>query len=343
MNKLVSIIIPVYNVESYLSESLSSAVNQTYKNLEIICVDDGSTDSSPKILAEYAEKDERIRILEKENGGLSSARNAGLDASGGEYVYYFDSDDWIRADAIERCVEESERGKLDVIFFDAESVFENESIKEQMPYYIGYYTRKELYSEVSGGADMFCRMVPVEDYKPSACLQFARRSFLIKNKLKFVEGLLFEDNIYTFKLMLLAERAKHIPENLYFRRIRANSITASEIKASEIYSLYQTLKEMQKILLLYGTAPETQAIGTLHIRNHQKYAAIKISQAEEEQRQAVRDMLDSDDALKYCLSVESIADEITDKKKLAKELEMAKEELEGTRRSGRGLKWLKSR
>jgi glycosyltransferase involved in cell wall biosynthesis len=109
MNDLISIIVPVYNMEGYLDRCMSSILNQTYKNLEIILVDDGSTDSSPKICDDYALKDNRIKVVHKENGGLSDARNAGLKIATGDYIGYVDSDDWIENDMYERmynaCVE----------------------------------------------------------------------------------------------------------------------------------------------------------------------------------------------------------------------------------------------
>ena len=88
----ISVIIPVYNVEKYLAECLTSVVNQTFKDIEIICVNDGSTDNSPKILKEFAQKDSRIKIINQENQGLSAARNTGLDVATGEYVSFIDSD-----------------------------------------------------------------------------------------------------------------------------------------------------------------------------------------------------------------------------------------------------------
>ena len=100
-NPLISVIIPVYNSERYLRRCVDSVIGQTYEYLEIILVDNGSTDSSGALLAEYAAKDPRMRVVEKENGGLSSARNAGLDAFRGEWVTFVDSDDWIPPYAVE--------------------------------------------------------------------------------------------------------------------------------------------------------------------------------------------------------------------------------------------------
>ena len=97
----ISVIVPVYNVEQYLPQCLDSIINQTYKNLEIICVDDGSPDNSGKILDEYAKKDKRIKVIHQENQGVSVARNTGLDNATGKYIGFVDPDDWIEADYYE--------------------------------------------------------------------------------------------------------------------------------------------------------------------------------------------------------------------------------------------------
>lgn len=95
MNPLISVIVPIYNVEKYLARCVDSIVNQTYKNLEIILVDDGSPDRCPQMCDDYAEKDSRIKVVHKKNGGLSDARNAGMAVATGEYISFIDSDDWI--------------------------------------------------------------------------------------------------------------------------------------------------------------------------------------------------------------------------------------------------------
>ena len=102
---LISVIVPVYNVEQYLDRCVCSILNQTYQNLEIILVDDGATDSSGRMCDEYAKRDERIKVVHKQNGGLSDARNAGLAAATGEYIGYVDSDDWIEPDMYEKMYE----------------------------------------------------------------------------------------------------------------------------------------------------------------------------------------------------------------------------------------------
>ena len=106
---LISVIIPVYNVQDYLARCLDSILAQTYQNLEIILVNDGSKDNSGAICDEYAARDDRVQVIHKENGGLSTARNAGLDLAAGEYLSFIDSDDWIASDAYEHLMNLVER------------------------------------------------------------------------------------------------------------------------------------------------------------------------------------------------------------------------------------------
>lgn len=115
MDSKVSIIIPIYNVEKYIQRCINSAMNQTYENVEIILVNDGSPDQSPKICDQYSLRDKRIRVIHKENGGLSDARNFGLDVCTGEYIMFVDGDDYIESTLVEKAVEEIEKNQSDIV------------------------------------------------------------------------------------------------------------------------------------------------------------------------------------------------------------------------------------
>ena len=146
---LISVIIPVYNVERYLAQCLDSVINQTYSNLEIICVNDGTRDSSREILEQYAQTDKRVVVIDQENRGLSGARNTGLKHVHGKYIMFVDSDDWIELDTCEKTVKAAEKYDVDLVmwsyvrefeheskekymFWDDESVFETEEVKNQL-------------------------------------------------------------------------------------------------------------------------------------------------------------------------------------------------------------------
>ena len=128
MEKKVSVILPIYNVEEFLPKSIESVMNQTYRNLEIVLVDDGSTDSCSKICDDYAQKDKRIKVIHKKNGGLSSARNAGINMASGEFIYFLDSDDYIETNLVEMCVGVIQATMCDVVVFN--HAIESESKEE---------------------------------------------------------------------------------------------------------------------------------------------------------------------------------------------------------------------
>ena len=129
---MISIIIPVYNVSKYLRACLDSVINQTYKDLEIICINDGSTDDSLEILKEYANKDNRIIIIDKKNAGVSAARNDGIDRAGGEYLFCIDSDDYIDNDYLETYVRAIEKEDYDIVVGGFRRPNENGKIVKQL-------------------------------------------------------------------------------------------------------------------------------------------------------------------------------------------------------------------
>lgn len=148
MSKTVSVVVPIYNVEDYLEKCINSIINQTYQNLEIILVDDGSTDRSPSICNEWGEKDDRIVVIHKENGGLSSARNAGLKVATGEYIMFEDSDDWLELNAVEKCVERIEKDESDLVVFGYKKISENGEIIGDFTFGNVTYTKDEMTSQL---------------------------------------------------------------------------------------------------------------------------------------------------------------------------------------------------
>ena len=170
-NPLVSVIIPVYNVEKYLEECVNSVINQTYKNIEVILVDDGSTDSSGDICDEYVMFDSRISVLHKANGGLSSARNAGMKKASGEWIYFLDSDDFLELDMLSHLVNLATRKQADIVFFDACSFTDDGTDIRQS------YIVKNDYPD-SNGKEMFARLQDNGDFHCPVWLMFYNGDFL---------------------------------------------------------------------------------------------------------------------------------------------------------------------
>lgn len=239
----VSIIIPVYNMQTYLQECLDSVVNQTYNNIEIICVDDGSSDGSLSILEDYEKKDNRIVVIHKENGGQSTARNKGIEYAAGEFLYFMDSDDMLVKDAIETMVSTMQRNQLDLLYFSGESFFDDEKLEDKFSSYKTCYLRKTAINTIMTGEKMFAQLQENRAFLASPCLQCVRKNLLIKNDIKFYEGIIYEDELYTFLVCLEAKNAMCIEKTLFLRRVRENSTVTSSVTARNFNGRFITFKE----------------------------------------------------------------------------------------------------
>ena len=209
----ISIIIPVYNVEKYLRECLDSVVNQTFSDLEIICVDDGSTDSSGAILEEYAAKDSRFVVLHQSNAGQSTARNKGLDIVSGEYILFVDSDDKIALDTIEKTYEAARISASELVLF---YMYLDNSVSKsiQAPCSIDEPVK-----------DLLSKTKLAFFQGPGPCKWLWKKSFLDKLRLRFIEGIKFEDVPFVLDAALHSNSISVIPGMLYYYRIHDGTTT----------------------------------------------------------------------------------------------------------------------
>ena len=243
----VSIIIPIYNVEQYLPKCLESVINQTYKNLEIICVNDCSPDDSLKICQGYAQKDSRIKLINREqNGGLSAARNSGLEVASGEYVYFIDSDDYIDSDYIEKMVQMIEKHSVDMVL-NTHILQECGDKSKPFPTYSGY--AKQLTQ-----GEFVPKEMAINLTMPMIYLHLYKKAFLDKYHLRFPEGYIHEDEYFQCisKIHLDALFVFYGPAYHYLQR--ENSIMASRKSKIEgyvkiftlIYEFYKNNKLLDK-------------------------------------------------------------------------------------------------
>lgn len=216
---LFSIIIPVYNVENYLRDCLDSVLNQSYSDWEAVCVDDGSTDRSQLILKEYSASDSRVSIVTKGNGGLSSARNAGLDVAKGKYILFLDSDDWLENDALKQLADKVD--EEDMLCFSGRRFFEDDN-RFNLP-------DRLVERRYSSGMDYYNDNALKRRDFAFVCvvLRLYKRSFLLSNGLRFKEGIFHEDNLFTPKACYYANNVSVIDRSLYNYRVRGNSITTT--------------------------------------------------------------------------------------------------------------------
>jgi len=239
----VSVIVPVYNTEKYLEQAVLSLLNQTLKDIEIILINDGSTDNSLEVLSRLAVNDSRIRVLTQVNGGPSKARNLGVSVSSGRYLYFMDSDDYISAYTLEECFIKSEGLNLDFLFFDAEQFSENKSLTPGVS-----YDRKGMIEEkVYDGAEILNFLLDKKLYRVSPCLIFISREYYIKAKLEFFEGIIHEDELFSPRLYLNANRVGRIDKPFYKRRFREDSIMSSAFTMKNIKAYFTVLRELKKI------------------------------------------------------------------------------------------------
>lgn len=237
MSGKISVIIPVYKVESFLCRCIDSVLNQTYNNLEVVLVDDGSPDGCSAICDEYARKDNRVIVIHKRNGGLSSARNAALNSSlKGDYVTFVDSDDWIAPDTYEYCTKLMEKNKADIIQFGymttKEYTFET-NIKKEI---IETFTNKEilryyLLSTYITGSYSVCRCL----FPISAIGEH-----------RFREGKINED--IDFKFKVLKNTPKLVVSNLvkYFYYQHGETISSGGLRIKD-YDVYEAADELYKL------------------------------------------------------------------------------------------------
>lgn len=208
----ISIIVPIYNVEMYLAECIESIINQTYKNLEIILVDDGSPDKSGEIAEEYSKKDNRIKVIHKVNGGLSDARNAGLEVATGEYLMFSDSDDFLFPNACEIFVEKIKKEKADYVIGNYINCYEDGILWDKPVF------DKEKYKEFK---------LDIKDYKDSffimnssVCNKIFNHEFIKKINLKFTVGVPAEDAIFSTFCFIKSTKVFYVPELIHAYRQR---------------------------------------------------------------------------------------------------------------------------
>lgn len=234
----ISIIVPIYNVEKYLKKCIESLINQTYRNIEIILVDDESPDNCPLLCEEYKNKDSRIKVIHKKNGGLSDARNKGLEEATGEYILFVDSDDYIKLDTCMNFINILCSKYVDIVVGNAVKIINNkrEFIK---------HTSKN--SKIISGKEYLKKELLNNSMQMMVWLNLYRRDFLLKNSLFFKKGLLHEDEEFTPRAFLKADKVLPTDITFYNYIIRENSITTKKNQMKNVCHIYEICKELDFI------------------------------------------------------------------------------------------------
>ena len=228
---LVSIILPVYNTEQYLRESLDCLVRQTLEDIEIICINDASTDGCPEILEEYAKKDSRFQILNNQTSqGPSICRNMGLEHASGEYIVFYDSDDTIDLDAYEKLYAFAKKNNNDFVVFNAIRVNDN-----------GYQSPSVLHS-ISITGETYNRTSILEHkelvYDTTSWNKFVNAEFFKRHNFRFAEGRVYQDILYSMQLFCSSDNVGVLPDVTYYWRIRgktSRSITQTVFNTKNLH------------------------------------------------------------------------------------------------------------
>lgn len=228
----LSIIVPIYNVEKYLARCIESILNQTFKDFELILVNDGSTDNCRKICEEYKKKDSRIIIVDKKNAGLSSARNLGLDTSNGEYIGFVDSDDFIDVNMYEILLNIINTNDSDIVICDYYKINED-NIKK---YEKVKLKNKDIRVENINNFDSIEKVLTVGEKFIIACNKIYKRSLF--DNLRYKEGVIYEDEFLAHRILYKCSKVSVINQALYYYVQRKGSIVNSEFSSKKFDKVY---------------------------------------------------------------------------------------------------------
>ncbi|MBJ2135947.1 glycosyltransferase [Paraglaciecola chathamensis] len=253
MSVLVSVVIPVYNSQSYISDCINSVLAQTYPHFEVIAIDDGSTDSSVDILKSF-QKSQNIKLLQIENSGQSVARNLGIEHAKGKYLIFIDSDDCWKNNTLNVVVSLAEKKQLDMVLFDGESFVDDKIIDEQTTELLSAYLTKgfkpDTYvrnapEEVFNGGDFLAHQMDNNKFIASPVLYLYKLEKF--RNIRFVPSIIHEDNAFTMELLVKNGKVMATPNNLYRRRIRQNSIMTSPKTMRNVNGHLAVLKRMAEV------------------------------------------------------------------------------------------------
>ncbi len=241
----VSVIMPVYNTDSFLSEAVSSVLNQSFNDLEFIVVNDGSTDKSLKILKDFEKNDPRVILIDQQNTGSSIARQRALEIAKGDYLYFMDSDDILDKDAIKTCYKRAVGENLDMVFFDAVSFSDDPGLNAKD----FHYNRKGVIGDgIYNGVFLMNLLLDKDLFRVAPWMHFFRRELIVENGIKFYPGIVHEDELFFSQLYFYAVRVGYIPEDLFKRRLRANSTMTASFSLKRINSYFTIVREFEKTL-----------------------------------------------------------------------------------------------
>lgn len=235
---------PVYNTAEYLKASIESILYQSYRSIELIIVNDGSTDESGIILEHYKSQDSRVKLLKQSNSGQSIARNTALDITCGKYIYFMDSDDILNEDALMACYNKAESNNLDLVFFDARIFYDELS----EPFGFDYNRKMLLDSNtVYKGTDVLSLLLDNKLFRAAPWMHFVRRDIIENYSLRFFPGIIHEDELFIPQLYLRSKKVGYIPQDFFSRRVRSNSTMTKKFSQKNIDGYLMVVNELNDL------------------------------------------------------------------------------------------------
>lgn len=256
MNKKISVIVPCYNAEKYLEKCLDSIINQTYKNLEIICVNDGSTDNTLKLLKNYADTDDRIKVIDQQNSGTSKARNNAFKLVTGSYVAFVDCDDWIDTTAFEKSVEKIEKYNCDLVFWSYNKCYANNMLKNPI------YGNESRLLKNGDYVNFYIKFFGLRDEQLN-CPELADSLCTIWGKLykrELLDGIefvdlkeigTFEDGLFNIQCLIKGKSAYYLSECLYNYR-KDNDISITTKYKADLFDKWQNLYKIMNDFIIFN-------------------------------------------------------------------------------------------
>lgn len=275
-DELISVVLPIFNVEKYLERCIESVINQTYSNIEIILVDDGSTDNSGKICDEYQKKDQRIKVIHKKNGGLSEARNTGTKNAIGKYITYIDSDDYVKNDYVEYLYNLVKKYNTKVALCTHTVVFEN---GKKIVYGDGEN------SELLDSYNCIKRMLYNDVIDTSAWAKLY--DIKLAKKILYPEGKIFEDIATTYKFFLASGQIACGYSSKYYYMIRKNSIVGCSFNRKKLELIDMTDRMAMDVLRVYPDMEEAILRRRVYSRFSTLNQMLDTSECEEEKKEII--------------------------------------------------------
>lgn len=269
----VTVIVPCFNSAQYVRRCAESVLSQSLHNIELLLIDDGSKDDTPNILKQIAAEDTRVSVFAGPNCGPGTARNTGIDAARGEYIYFMDSDDFLSdAAGLETLYENASREKLDLLYCGSDAFFDDPALEKEFPTF-GVKYRPAGIPGIMSGRRLLVAEREKKHYYPMVYLFLLRRAFLVESSVRFPDNLLYEDNLFALKCFLSAERAAETQDSFYARRVHVGSIVTGKRNVDHFWGYRCTYDQMLLLAETPGLAADERTAICYMLGRHLRNAA----------------------------------------------------------------------